>query len=57
MDPPRRHQAPARPDLRPPAHRRLPGPTRKPRPGERDGVHYFFVDNEEFDKLIANGEL
>jgi guanylate kinase len=31
--------------------------TRKPRPGERSGVHYFFVDNEEFDKLIANGEL
>ena len=31
--------------------------TRKPRPGERDGVHYFFVDTEEFDKLIANGEL
>ncbi|QYA93052.1 guanylate kinase [Streptomyces anulatus] len=31
--------------------------TRKPRPGERNGVHYFFVDNEEFDKLVANGEL
>ncbi|MFE7426928.1 MULTISPECIES: guanylate kinase [unclassified Streptomyces] len=31
--------------------------TRKPRPGEQDGVHYFFVDNDEFDKLIANGEL
>ncbi|MER5501558.1 MULTISPECIES: guanylate kinase [unclassified Streptomyces] len=31
--------------------------TRKPRPGERDGVHYFFVDDGEFDKLIANGEL
>ncbi|MFI9627708.1 guanylate kinase [Streptomyces sp. NPDC052042] len=31
--------------------------TRKPRPGERDGVHYFFVDNDGFDKLIANGEL
>ncbi|MFF2008936.1 guanylate kinase [Streptomyces sp. NPDC058195] len=31
--------------------------TRKPRPGESDGVHYFFVDDEEFDKLIANGEL
>ncbi|MEU9315866.1 guanylate kinase [Streptomyces sp. NPDC048295] len=31
--------------------------TRRPRPGERNGVHYFFVDNEEFDKLIANGEL
>lgn len=31
--------------------------TRKPRPGERHGVHYFFVGDEEFDKLIANGEL
>ncbi|MDT0343728.1 guanylate kinase [Streptomyces litchfieldiae] len=31
--------------------------TRRPRPGERHGVHYFFVDDEEFDKLIANGEL
>jgi guanylate kinase len=31
--------------------------TRKPRPGERDGVQYFFVQDEEFDKLIANGEL
>ncbi|MER0478669.1 guanylate kinase [Streptomyces sp. Edi2] len=31
--------------------------TRKPRPGERHGVHYFFVDDGEFDKLVANGEL
>lgn len=31
--------------------------TRKPRPGERHGVQYFFVDDEEFDKLVANGEL
>ncbi|WP_327412882.1 guanylate kinase [Streptomyces sp. NBC_01233] len=31
--------------------------TRKPRPGERHGVHYFFVNDDEFDKLIANGEL
>jgi guanylate kinase len=31
--------------------------TRKPRPGEKDGVHYFFVTDEEMDKLIANGEL
>ncbi|MGK5529234.1 guanylate kinase [Streptomyces sp. URMC 129] len=31
--------------------------TRKPRPGERHGVHYFFVDDKEFDKLVANGEL
>ena len=31
--------------------------TRHPRPGERDGVQYHFVDNDQFDKLIANGEL
>ncbi|MFI6349713.1 guanylate kinase [Streptomyces sp. NPDC050560] len=31
--------------------------TRPPRPGERDGVQYFFVSDEEFDKLVANGEL
>ncbi|SDJ87977.1 guanylate kinase [Streptomyces indicus] len=31
--------------------------TRKPRPGERHGVQYFFVTDEEMDKLIANGEL
>ncbi|MCC3768361.1 guanylate kinase [Streptomyces sp. UNOC14_S4] len=31
--------------------------TRKPRPGEQEGVQYFFVDDEEFDKLVANGEL
>ena len=31
--------------------------TRKPRPGERDGEHYFFVSDAEFDRLIADGEL
>jgi guanylate kinase len=31
--------------------------TRKPRPGERHGVQYYFVDDDEFDKLVANGEL
>ncbi|GHF88120.1 guanylate kinase [Streptomyces thermodiastaticus] len=31
--------------------------TRKPRPGEEHGVHYFFVTDEEMDKMIANGEL
>ncbi|GAB2795720.1 guanylate kinase [Streptomyces daliensis] len=31
--------------------------TRTPRPREVHGVQYFFVDDEEFDKLIANGEL
>ncbi|WP_405878447.1 guanylate kinase [Streptomyces sp. NBC_01136] len=31
--------------------------TRKPRPGEKHGVHYFFVSDDEMDKLIANSEL
>jgi guanylate kinase len=31
--------------------------TRRPRPGEVDGREYFFVDDDEFDRLIADGEL
>lgn len=32
--------------------------TRQPRPGEIDGVHYFFLSDERFDELIAaNGFL
>ncbi|MGN6219683.1 MAG: guanylate kinase [Microbacterium sp.] len=31
--------------------------TRAPRPGEVDGEHYFFVDDAEFDRMIADGEL
>lgn len=31
--------------------------TRAPRPGEVDGVHYMFVDDELFDELIATGQL
>ncbi|WP_262364290.1 guanylate kinase [Arthrobacter echini] len=31
--------------------------TRPPRPGEEDGVHYFFVSPEEFDQLTTDGEL
>lgn len=31
--------------------------TRVPRPGEVNGEHYFFVDDAEFDRLIASGEL
>jgi guanylate kinase len=31
--------------------------TRKPRPGEKDGVQYHFVDEDEFAKMVANGEL
>jgi len=31
--------------------------TRKPRPAERDGVHYHFVSGERFQELIDAGEL
>ena len=31
--------------------------TRRPRPGEQDGVHYHFVDDAEFDRLIATDGL
>ena len=31
--------------------------TRKPRPGEQDGVKYFFVSKEEFEQKIAQEEM
>jgi guanylate kinase len=31
--------------------------TRKPRPGETDGVHYFFVSHEQFEDWIATNGL
>jgi len=31
--------------------------TRAPRPGEVDGLHYHFVTPEEFDRMVADGEL
>jgi guanylate kinase len=31
--------------------------TRSPRPGEVDGVNYYFVDDAEFDRMIAAREL
>ena len=31
--------------------------TRRPRPGETDGVHYHFVSDEEFDRLVHDGAL
>jgi guanylate kinase len=31
--------------------------TRRPRPGERSGVEYFFVDDDEFARMRAAGEL
>ncbi|HEX6468027.1 MAG TPA: guanylate kinase [Streptosporangiaceae bacterium] len=31
--------------------------TRQARPGETDGVQYYFVDDAEFDRLVVAGEL
>jgi len=31
--------------------------TRHPRAGERDGIEYFFVDREQFESMIEEGEL
>ena len=31
--------------------------TRAPRPGEIDGEHYYFVDDAEFDAMIARGDF
>ena len=31
--------------------------TRSPRPGEVNGVHYFFVTKERFEEMIRNNEL
>jgi guanylate kinase len=31
--------------------------TRRPRPGEQDGVHYWFVSDAEFDRMIEADEL
>ena len=31
--------------------------TRAPRPGEIDGVHYYFVDDAEFDRMVAEDDF
>jgi guanylate kinase len=31
--------------------------TRAPRPGETDGVEYHFVDDDQFDRMIKDGEF
>ncbi len=31
--------------------------TRRPRPGEVEGVHYHFVSDERFEEMVAAGEL
>ena len=31
--------------------------TRSPRSGEQDGVHYFFVSDDDFDAMVERGDL
>jgi guanylate kinase len=31
--------------------------TRQPRPGEQDGVDYFFISKEAFEDKIAQGDM
>ena len=31
--------------------------TRPPRPGEQDGVHYYFVDDAEFDRMVEEDDF
>ena len=44
-------------ETHPEIHLSVSATTRAPRPGEIDGVHYYFVDDAEFDRLIAEQEL
>lgn len=41
----------------PEIHLSVSATTRAPRPGEVDGVHYYFVDDETFDRMVADGDL
>ncbi len=41
----------------PEVHLSVSATTRAPRPGEVDGVNYFFVDDDEFDRLIETGQM
>jgi guanylate kinase len=41
----------------PEVHLSVSATTRAPRPGEIDGINYYFVSDEEFDQLIATGQM
>lgn len=40
-----------------PIHVAITVTTRAPRPGEIDGVHYYFVSQQEYERMLANDEL
>ena len=41
----------------PDVHLSVSATTRKPRPGEVEGVNYFFMTTEQFDDLIDSGQM
>jgi guanylate kinase len=41
----------------PEVHLSVSATTRAPRPGEVEGVNYYFVSDEEFDRLIETGQM
>ncbi len=41
----------------PQVHLSVSATTRPPRPGEIDGVNYYFVSDEEFDRLVDSGQM
>jgi guanylate kinase len=43
--------------LGPTVHVGVTATTRPPRPGERHGVHYYFVTPEQFQEMLSRGEL
>lgn len=44
-------------ELYPAAQLSVSATTRAPRPGEIDGVHYYFVTPEQFDALVQTGQM
>lgn len=44
-------------ELYPAAQFSVSATTRAPRPGEIDGVHYYFVTPEQFDALVQTGQM
>lgn len=41
----------------PNVHLSVSATTRAPRPGEIDGVNYYFLSHEQFDQLISDGQM
>lgn len=44
-------------DRRPEVWLSVSATTRAPRPGEVEGQHYFFVNDDEFTRMVESGEL